>query len=144
MHIEPAVPDFKYVRIIKSGGFAGVMQSITLDQGLNADVNCGRTGNRKFTLDAHSSQELMNALATTLARKPMASTAQGCDLFEYDIEIAWGTNVYRVHSVDLGADEALLGVMYAANKLIECSAPEDAHIMSVRDTPHVDGQPVLV
>ena len=67
--------------------------------------------------------------AETQAR-PEASTRQGCDLFHYDIELAYNGTVYRISSVELGAEEALAGVMFAANSLID--APRDPiHAMSL-------------
>lgn len=119
MHIEPTFPDFNYVRIRRTGGILGVDQSLHLDRDLQASVEDRHRGDRTFTLDAWTSQELMAALSRLVERNPPPSTRTGCDLFHYDIELSFGGSTYRFNSVDLGADEALHGVSLAANRLID-------------------------
>jgi len=118
MIIEPMLPDFQYLMVTRSGGLAGATQTLKVDQHLRAAVTDTLAGARLFTLDARIAQELMASLALMAARHPAASAARGCDLFHYDIELAWGGNVYVVHSVDIGAGEALHGVIMAANNLM--------------------------
>ncbi|MCW2949381.1 MAG: hypothetical protein JWN41_394 [Thermoleophilia bacterium] len=118
MRIEPTLPQFDYVTIRRTGGIMGVDQTLHVDRELDASVTDRHFGDRAFNLDAYMSQELMAALSTLIARNPTASTRVGCDLFHYDIEVASGGTVHRFSSVDLGADEALHGVMLAANDLM--------------------------
>lgn len=130
MHIEPVMPDFEYVKIRRSGGIMGADQSLSIDRDLVAHVRDRRAGERSFNLDAFSAQELMQALAMLAERNPAPSTRKGCDMFHYDVELSVGGVVHRFHSVDIGADEALHGVMFAANRLIERD-PDPVHIMSL-------------
>ncbi len=129
MLIDPVLPDFEFVRIRRSGGLLGVDESLTIDRDLEAKVSDRMRGDRSFALDAHASQELMEALKTLVERNPGASTSHGADLFHYDIELTSGGTSYHFSSVDLGADEALHGVMLAANRLIESGGSDAAHIM---------------
>lgn len=137
MHIEPIIPDFQYVRIHRTGGIMGVNQTLHIDEDYDAVVKDSRTGIRTGTLDAFTSSELMSALARLASERPGPSTARGCDLFEYDIELAVGGNVFRVSSVDLGADEALHGVMLAANRLLDGEL-NPIHPMSLHTQAHID------
>ncbi|MCB0880047.1 MAG: hypothetical protein KDC46_13835 [Thermoleophilia bacterium] len=133
MYIAPVFPEFKYVKIRRTGGILGVDQSLHVGSDLDAKVTDRHRGDRTFELDAFTSQELMKALAELVERNPDPSTRQGCDLFHYDIELAYDGKVYHFDSVDLGADEALHGVMLAANQLID-KDPNPVHIMQL----HVD------
>ncbi len=130
MHIEPLVPDFDYVKIRRTGGLLGVNQSLHVDRDLKARVSDLHAGDRAFDLDAYTSQELMAALATFIARNPGASDGRGWDLFHYDIELSAGGRVYHVNTVELGADEAIHGVMLAANRLIQ-QDPNPFHPMTM-------------
>ena len=137
MHIEPVFQDFKGVTIRRSGGIAGLAQSLHLDEHLLATVQDQHAGDRTVQLDAWQAQELMAALATLVERNPGASTAKGYDLFHYDVELAWNGHTYRISSVDLGADEALHGVMLAAGKLI-ANDPDPFHVMSLHTLAHAE------
>jgi len=140
MYIDPVIPDFQYVKIRRSGGIMGVRQELHVDGNLEARVQDSFAGNRAFNLDAYTSSELMNALARLQRDRPGPSTAKGCDFFHYDIELSAGGQVYRISSVDLGADEALHGVMFAANRLIE-GDPFPIHPMSLHTQAHVEPTP---
>lgn len=133
MHIEPALPDFHGVTIRRSGGIMGMDQTLTIGEDLNAKVICSRTGEHAFALDAFTAQELMQALATFAAERPTASTARGADMFNYDIELSWNGSTYRVRSVDVGADDALHGVMFAANRLMNERDEQPVHVMQLHD-----------
>ena len=135
MYIEPALPDFKHVTIRRTGGIVGLDQTLVIDKDLNAQVKCRLEGERRFQLDAFTSQELMQALATFAEIRPTASNAKGADMFNYDIELTWNGDTYRVHSVDVGADDALHGVMFAANRLMAKGYEPPMHIMSLHDAP---------
>jgi hypothetical protein len=137
MHIEPVIPEFHSVTIRRSGGIMGLNETLHIDEDLHATVRDRRRGDRSVQLDAYTSQELMTALATLVERAPKASTATGYDLFNYDVELAWNGHTYRISSVDLGADEALHGVMLAAGKLIERD-PDPFHVMSLHTLAHVE------
>jgi hypothetical protein len=137
MHIEPVFNDFKGVTIRRTGGIAGLSQTLHIDQDLRATVHDRHAGDRTVQLDAWQAQELMAALGTLVERNPAASTAQGYDLFNYDVELAWNGHTYRINSVDLGADEALHGVMLAAGKLI-AKDPEPFHVMSLHTLAHAE------
>ncbi len=128
MYVEPVFHDLDYVRIRRTGGILGVDQSLHVDASLTASVQDRHRGDRSFQLDAFTSQELMQALATLVARNPAPSSRTGCDLFHYDIELSFGGTVHHFSSVDLGADEALHGVTLAANRLIDRN-PNPLHIM---------------
>jgi hypothetical protein len=129
MHLDPVFPDFRSVTIRRTGGFLGVDQTLRIDRDLAATVT-DRDEHHEFQLDAYSSQELLHALSRLATARPEASRRQGCDLFHYDIELAYNGTVYRISSVELGAEEALAGVMFAANSLID--APRDPiHAMSM-------------
>jgi len=131
MHIEPIIPsEFTAITIRRTGGIRGMDQTVRVDRRLIADVRDERAGDRTFALDAWSAQELMTAVSTLVARRPSASSRQGCDLFHYDIAVESGGTVLHFSSVELGADEALHGVMLAANRLIDGS-PEPIHTMSL-------------
>lgn len=137
MQIDPIVSDFQYVRIRRSGGIMGVQQTVHVDDDFDAVVQDSFHGTRSGTLDAQAASELMSALARMRAAQPVASRARGCDLFQYDIELAAGGTVYHVSSVDLGADEALHGVMLAANRLLDGQlAPSNP--MSLHTQAHVE------
>ena len=130
MHIEPIIPNFDHVTIRRTGGIVGMDQSLHIDRELGARVTDRIAGDRSFALDAWSAQELMVALSKLAARQPASSSAKGYDLFHYDIELAFDGTVYHIDSVDLGADEALHGVMMAANRLMDGEI-EPIHIMSL-------------
>lgn len=119
MYIEPIFPGFNYVRIRRTGGILGVDQSLHIDETLAATVADRFAGDRKFALDATSSQELMAALSTLVNKNPAPSSRTGCDLFHYDIELSYAGQIYTFSSVDLGADEALHGVTLAAGKIMD-------------------------
>lgn len=138
MYIEPALPEFKHVTIRRTGGIIGMDQTLTIDGDLSAHVKCRMDGERTFQLDAFTSQELMQALAKFAAERPAASNARGADMLNYDIELSWNGNTYRVRSVDVGADDALHGVMFAANHLMASGYEPPMHIMSLHDAPHED------
>lgn len=138
MHIESIVPGFNYVRIRRSGGVMGVDQTLHINDALEAVVNDRRIGTRTGSLDAYTANEMMTALARLARERPQASTAAGYDLFEYDIELAAGGTVFHISSVDLGADEALHGVMLAANRLLDGEL-EPIHPMSLHAVAHAAG-----
>ena len=117
MHIEPLIPDFDHVTIRRTGGIMGVDETLHLDSNLAAVVKDRHRGDRTFELDAYSSHELMVALSRLLEVNPGPSSRTGADLFHYDIELSVGGQVKRFRSVDLGADEALHGVMLAARNI---------------------------
>ena len=135
MIIDSILPAFSKVVIRRSGGFAGLSQTLTVDQSLKARVDCSHSGERAFQLDAHASQELMQALVRVATEQPKSSPAQGADMFTYDIELSWSGKTYRISSVDVGADDALHGVMFAANRLMAPSYQQPIHVMSLHDVP---------
>jgi hypothetical protein len=130
MHIEPVLPAFEYVRIRRTGGILGVDQALEVGSNLQANVTCRHSGDRSFALDAVASQELMGALSKLATSGATASPRTGADLFNYDVELAFDGTTYHFNSVDLGAHEALVGVMMAANRLID-QDPDPAHIMQM-------------
>jgi hypothetical protein len=130
MHIDPVLPAFEYVRIRRTGGILGVDQALEVGSNLQANVKCRHRGDRSFELDAVASQELMGALSKLAASGAQKSPRTGADLFHYDVELAFDGKTYRFNSVDLGAHEALVGVMMAANRLID-QDPDPAHIMGM-------------
>jgi hypothetical protein len=140
MYIEPPLTGFDYVTIRRTGGILGVNQLLHVDGELRARVEDRHAGTRAFELDAFTSQELLHALATLAERQPAPSPRTGCDLFHYDIELAVDGRVYRFNTVDIGADEALHGVMLAANRLIEHD-PLPFHVMSLHTLPATDPTP---
>jgi hypothetical protein len=130
MYIEPALPAFDYVTIRRSGGFIGLDQALHIDRDLDAHVSDRIAGSsHSFTLDAYTANELMVALARLTQARPEPSHTLGCDMLRYDIELSAGGTVYHISSVDLGADEALHGVMLAANHLLD-GEPFPIHPMS--------------
>ena len=137
MHIEPIIPEFHSVTIRRTGGIMGLSETLHIDQDLHATVRDRMRGDRNVQLDASTSQELMSALAKLVATAPEASSASGYDLFHYDVELAWNGHTYRIRSVDLGADEALHGVMLAAGRLIERD-PDPFHVMSLHTVAHAE------
>lgn len=130
MYIEPALPDFEYVTIRRTGGFVGVDETLHVDRDLAARVADRHHGDRAFELDAFTSQELMTALARLVATNPAPSTSRGFDLFNYNVELSIDGRIHVFHSVDLGADEALHGVMLAANRLVR-QDPDPIHPMTL-------------
>lgn len=134
MHIEPVIPDFDYVTIRRTGGFVGVDERLHVDGSLAASVTDRIAGNRRFDLDAFTSQELMQALAHLVAINPAPSERQGFDMFHYDVELSIGGRVHTFHSVDVGADEALHGVMLAAQRLVR-EDPAPFHPMELHVQP---------
>lgn len=134
MHIEPIIPDFDHVTIRRTGGILGVDETLHLDRRLGAVVSDRLRGDRVFELDAFASQELMQALTQLLATNPAPSTRRGADLFHYDIELSVAGQVHRFRSVDLGADEALHGVMLAARR-IQQGDPAPIHTMTLNVLP---------
>lgn len=138
MHIEPVFAEFNHVTIRRTGGIMGMDQTMRLDRSLRAEITDRRRDtNRTMQLDAITSQQLMSALARFAERRPEPSTKRGCDMFHYDIELSWNGTTYRVRSVDLGADEALRGVMLAARRLLD-QQQDDYHMMELHAQPHVD------
>ncbi|MBC7644988.1 MAG: hypothetical protein H7123_07665 [Thermoleophilia bacterium] len=136
MIIAPNLPDFQYLKVTRSGGIRGVTQTPNVDQHLRAAVTDTFAGARLFTLDAQAAQELMTSLTALASHRSAPSTTRGYDMFHYDIELAWGRNVYVVHSVDVGADEALHGVMMAANNLItDTGLPRAGHMTLHNQAP---------
>lgn len=134
MHIEPVIPDFDYVKIRRTGGILGVDELLHVDRTLAASVTDRIAGDRLFELDAFTSQELMHALARLVEVKPDPSTRRGCDMFHFDVELSIGGRLQTFHSIDVGADEALHGVMLAANRLIR-EDPAPFHTMSLHMQP---------
>jgi hypothetical protein len=120
MHIEPILPDFQFLRLTRSGGILGVTQTLHVTPDMQAAMTDSHAtwGTRTVQLDAYTAQELMAAMSTLAVTRPGPSTRRGADMFSYDIELGWGGHVYRVHSVDIGADEALHGVMMAASRVL--------------------------
>ncbi len=118
MHIEPLIPDFEYVKIRRTGGIVGVDELLHVDDTLAASVTDRMAGDRRFELDAFTSQELMHALSRLVAVNPAPSDRRGFDMFHYDVELSIGGRVHTFHSVDVGADEVLHGVMLAAQRLV--------------------------
>ncbi|MCW2921349.1 MAG: hypothetical protein JWL76_1223 [Thermoleophilia bacterium] len=134
MHIEPIIPDFDFVKIRRSGGFVGVDETLQVDRNFAASVTDRMSGDRTFELDAFTSQELMHALARLAQVKPEPSSHNGFDMFHYDVELSIGGNLQAFHSVDVGADEALHGVMLAANRLVH-DDPNPFHTMTLHVQP---------
>ncbi|MCW2924365.1 MAG: hypothetical protein JWM98_1769 [Thermoleophilia bacterium] len=130
MHIEPVMPHFEYLTVRRTGGILGVDQTLHVDGNLTGRVSDRGLGDRALNLDAFTSQELMTAVSTLIARNPGASTRRGFDLFHYDIEVASDGKVYRFSTVELGADEALHGVMLASDRLI-ANDPDPFHTMTL-------------
>lgn len=118
MHIEPVIPDFDYVKIRRTGGLVGVDELLHVDRTLAAAVTDRMAGDRRFELDAFTSQELMHALSRLVSVNPRPSSQNGFDMFHYDVELSIGGRVHTFHSVDVGADEALHGVMLAAQRIV--------------------------
>ena len=133
MHIEPVLNDFDYVTIRRTGGIMGANQRLHIDKDLTASIQDRHVGDRVLDLDAFTAHDLMVALSHLIERNPGPSTARGADFFHYDVEIACGGVVHTFHSVDLGADEALQGVMIAANNLL--ANPQPIHAMTMHATP---------
>ena len=131
MNVAPVIPEFEYVTIRRTGGLLGVDESLHVGRDLSAAVTDRHRGDRSFSLDAITSQELMHSLASLVDRNPDPSSRRGCDLFHYDIELSYGGRVFHFNSVDLGADEALHGVMLAANRLIDAD-PAPSSVMRLR------------
>ena len=134
MHIEPVIPDFEYVKIRRTGGIVGVDELLHVDQTLAASVTDRLGGDRRFELDAFTSQELMHALSRLVAVNPAPSDRRGFDMFHYDVELGIGGRVHTFHSVDVGADEALHGVMLAAQRLVRAD-PAPLHPMTLHLQP---------
>lgn len=134
MHIDPIIPGFDFVTIRRTGGILGVDEMLQVDRRGGAVVSDRLRGDRLLTLDAYQSQELMSALATLVERAPAPSTRTGADLFHYDVELSIGGVTHRFQSVDLGADEALHGVMLAANGITRTD-DHAIHPMTLHVTP---------
>ncbi len=134
MHIEPIIPDFDYVKIRRTGGILGVDETLHVDRHFGASVSDRIAGDRVFELDAYTSQELMHALARLAQVNPAPSRRRGFDMFTYDVELSIGGKLQTFHSVDVGADEALHGVMLAANRLVR-EDPAPFHPMNLHMEP---------
>ena len=137
MHIEPIIPDFEYATIRRTGGILGVDETLHIDRRDTVAVKSRLTGDRVFEVDAFTSQELMHALARLVEVNPGPSTHRGFDMFHYDIELNIGGRVHTFHSVDVGADDALHGVMIAAARLAELDPANTVHPMELHVTPAV-------
>lgn len=132
MPVDRIMPDFQSLTVVKSGGIMGSVERLHVDRTLRTTVST-LGAEHQFDLDACDAENLLHALADTARRQPGASERRGADLFQYDIELCWNGSVYRVRSVDLGADEALHGIMLVANRLLRQA---QAQTLGLRAVPH--------
>ena len=124
MNVDPVTPsNFRGATIRRTGGFAGLNEEIRIHEDLRATVSCPCHGERTVALDQATAQELLHAFTRVAKERPEPSKAKGCDFMNYDIEMSWNGSTFRVASADVGADDALHGVMYAANRIVNLSKP---------------------
>ncbi|MCW2923930.1 MAG: hypothetical protein JWM98_1334 [Thermoleophilia bacterium] len=135
MLVAPVNASFDRVVIRRTGGIAGIDQTLTVGKDLAATVACRRDGDRSFQLDAAQAQELVHALSRVATERPTGNAAQVRDGLGYDIELTWNGQTYHVHGADVGADDALHGVMFAANRLMAGEEAAPFHTMEVHDVP---------
>ena len=114
-----AHPEFEYLKVTRSGGFAGFVDSVHLDRELRATVHRQIDGGKQLQLDAREGEELMEALQHLMATAPGTSRPRGADTYHYDIELCWNGNVTTVHVDQLAVDEAVRGVLSVAVRLLD-------------------------
>ncbi len=118
MQVEAVNNDFRYMKVVRSGGIAGFIEEVSVTDAMRAQINGALGATADIQLDARESEELLLAVGRVVKERPAPSKTRGADMFQYDREIGWNGDTYRVHSVGLGADEALHGVISIAAKLI--------------------------
>lgn len=124
---------FEGVQIRRTGGYAGMDDEIRVTPNMVATITSRHAGEHTYELDEAAGQELLTALAK-LADAPETERGERRpipDAFQYDIELTWNGKVIHIHDADIGADDALHGVMYAANNLLTAVPERKGGMMQV-------------
>jgi len=107
MHIEPIYPEFERVLVVRSGGFAGMIEQLEIAADLQANVTSSFDGERTFALSVDDATRLLTAIKGIVDDQPEPSAVQGADMYEYDIKVDWAGKIVTVRSVDVGATGVL-------------------------------------
>ena len=119
MQTEP-LTEFRYLRVVRTGGFAGVHDELLVDDAFRAKVHNHWYGPHERELDATVGEDLLHALGALAARgDDPVDGRRGRDTYRYEIELRYDGVTLHLTVDQLAADEAIHGVLAIATKLIE-------------------------